>query len=296
MRGRYGGILAVVLVTACYSPTAQPGAPCTLALENCPTGQRCELVGTETICVLEGGGSGSGIDAADDAMIGIDGAIDGSIDGAIDAMPDAMPIDSGLAMWTLVQHEGESNGSDVNFAASAAGNLLIVGIETRDDTAVTAVTDNAGNTYVPATGSRSINTQENFGVEVWYAKNVNAGATRIVATAGTVYGVVVWEVRGITAANPLGNVSKLDNQATTNTPDGAPITTTTTGEFVVSIVIVQFAVGAIASAAFTNDENVFMNGWAHLTSNTAPPNTYTAEWNSTTGVYCASSVAFRANP
>ncbi|MGE0404379.1 MAG: hypothetical protein AB7T06_47155 [Kofleriaceae bacterium] len=287
MRGWH--LLAMVVVTACYSPTARPGAPCTLALDNCPSGQRCELVAGESICVIPGGtiDAGDGAPDANDANDEDAAPIDAP---SVDApLIDAAMIDAGVTPWALVQHDGESNGNDVNFAASGAGNLIVVGIETGASTAVTTVTDNAGNTYLPATGSRAINAQEDFGVELWYATNVNAGATRIVATADTIYGVVMWEVRGPTT---LGNVAKLDNQAATNTPDGAPITTTTVGEFVVSIVIVQLAVGAI-KPGFTNDESIYMNGWAHLTSNTAPPGTYTAEWNAMTGVYCASSAAFR---
>lgn len=291
---RWHGILAMVVVAACYSPTARPGAPCTLELDNCPSGQRCELVAGESICVEAGGGSGV-IDAADDARPTSDAppgdapVVDMMM---IDMMP---PADSSPAGWTLVQVEGES-GNDVTFDASGAGNLLVVGIETSAGGAVTTVTDNVGNTYVRATGSRGVNAQQNFGAEIWYAVNAIAGANRIVATAGTVYGVVVWEVAGMGAVT-LGNVAKLDDQPATTTPRGAPIATTTAGEFVVSIVIVQLSVSPIMpSSEFTNDESVFMNGWAHLTSNAAPPDTYTAEWNATNGVYCASSAAFRKGP
>lgn len=289
---RWLGVAATAFMVACYSPTALPGAPCTLELNNCPSGQRCEIVGGESVCVVPGSGR---TDAGDDAMI--DASTDSMIDAPIDGMTVDMMMPDGpaTAMWTLVQHKGESNGNGVTLAASGAGHLLVVGVETGAMSAVTAVTDNAGNTYARANGSRAVNTQENFGVEIWYAANATAGATRIVAAANVIYGVVVWEVAGITSATPLGNTSKLDNQAATNTPDGAPITTTTVGEFVVSIVIVQLAVSNILSAGFTNDENVFMNGWAHMTSNTAPPGTYTAEWNATNGIYCASSAAFRAN-
>jgi hypothetical protein len=281
MRG-YGGIVALVLGTAiaCYSPTVRPGAPCSLDLDNCPRGQRCELVGGDSICIEIGG---SHIDAMID---------DASIDARIDAMTDGpMP----LGTWTLVQHEGEQ-GVDVSFDESEAGNLIIVGIETAAASAVTAVSDDVGNTYVRATGSRSVHVQEDFGVEVWYSVNAAAGATEITATAPLVHGLVMWEVDGFGSADPLGNVAKVDNQATSTTPDGAPITTTTTGEFVVAILIVQNVITAIRpGSAFTNDEMVFGNGWAHLTSNTAPAGTYTAEWNATNGVSCASSVAFRVN-
>jgi hypothetical protein len=292
MRGWFVGT-AVVLWTACYSPTVRPGAPCDLALDNCPRGQRCELVAGESICVeIDGPRSDAGDDA--DSSVGDDAAIDGAI---VDAMIDVpMNPDAMLNTWTLVQHDGDED-DDLTFAPTGAGNLIVVGVETNAAGAVTAVDDNVGNTYLRANGSRSVNVQENFGVEVWYAYNTTGGAVAITADAPVVYGIVMWEVDGFGAQNPIGNIAKVDNQATSTTPDGAPITTTTFGEFVVSIVIVANVISGIRNGnAFTNDEMVFGNGWAHLTSNMAQPGTYTAEWNATNGVSCTSSVAFRVNP
>ena len=280
MRGWYG--LSALLVTAasCYAPTALPGAPCTLDLDNCPSGQRCELVAGASVCVELGTRS----DAS---------AQDGSADGsAIDA---SAMIDAQHDPWKLVQHQG-ATGDDVNCAASAAGNLIVVAVETNASDPVTAVTDNVGNTYNRVKGSRAVITQENLGVEVWYAVNANPGTTRIVAAAPTVHGVVMWEVDGFGAADPLGDVAKVNDQVASMMPDGAAITTTTTGEFVVSILIVEFVITNIVAGSFTNDELVFGNGWAHLTSNTAPPGTYQAAWSATNGLSCASSVAFRVTP
>lgn len=40
----------VVAVSACYSPTVPAGAPCDLALNNCPAGQRCEMTSSGAFC------------------------------------------------------------------------------------------------------------------------------------------------------------------------------------------------------------------------------------------------------
>jgi hypothetical protein len=279
---RLGCALALV---GCYSGRALPGAPCTPALQNCPSGQTCELVGGEYQCAYEP----SVVDASTNPD-------DGS-GGGSDASPtDSMAGDGTLVVpWTLVQTRASGNNdNDVTTTASGAGNIIIAAIETTANNAVTTVTDNAGNTYVPVAGSRSKNTVAAFGVELWYANNVAAGATQVTATGVTIYGIAIWEVAGIDSTSPLGNVVKIDDQGGSMTPSGAPITTTTTGEFVISIVIVENTVSSIVAGSFTNDHSIFQNGWAHLTSNTAPPNTYTAQWNQPSGgTSCASSVAFR---
>lgn len=282
MRG-WLGCVVITAVMACYSPTARPGVPCTLELDNCPSGQTCTSVGGESVCVEDG----APVDASVDDGPPIDMPV--TPDALVDASPDAA-----LARWTLVHHAG-AELDKVVVPATTAGNLVIVAIETAGATPVTAITDNVNNTYVRATGSRAVHVVRDFAVEVWYAVNAKAGATQITATAGTVFGLVVWEVAGITSPTPLGNVAVLDNRATTSTPSGAPITTTTTGEMVVSVVLVADVVNAIVPGAFTNDESVKSNGWAHLTSNTAPPGTYVVSYSSTAGVYCATSVAFRVN-
>ncbi|HEX5062579.1 MAG TPA: hypothetical protein VFV99_24570, partial [Kofleriaceae bacterium] len=37
-------------MSACYSPTVPAGAPCDLALNNCPAGQRCEMTASGAFC------------------------------------------------------------------------------------------------------------------------------------------------------------------------------------------------------------------------------------------------------
>ena len=49
----------LIAASACYSPTPLAGAPCDLALDNCPSGQRCEMTTNGAFC----GGTVSDIDS-----------------------------------------------------------------------------------------------------------------------------------------------------------------------------------------------------------------------------------------
>jgi hypothetical protein len=253
---------ALMFVASCYSPAPITGAPCTPDLGNCPSGQTCELVAGTHVCV---GGSG------------------------LDATP-ARP-------WTLVQTRASTNLRRVSIAASGAGHLIVVAVET-NASAVAAVTDDAGNTYLPIVESRAAVVAGSFGVELWYAASSNAGATTISAVADVIYAMAAWEVAGIRTTSPLDTASKLDNQPPTTTPVGASITTSTDGEFVVSVVVVSNEIsGLTAGSPFTNDHTAFGNGWAHLTSAAAPAGTYQARWDQPErGSSCATSAAFFVGP
>jgi hypothetical protein len=198
--------------------------------------------------------------------------------------------------WTLLQTRAGVTGS-VSMMPSGAGHLIVVGVETDDiggSMPVQSVTDNAGNVYSLAPGSRSKESTEALSAEIWYTSNSKAGATQVTATGPIVVAVAIWEVDDIDMTAPV-TATKLDEQPSSSTPLGARITTASNGEFVVSIAIVSNDVVGIASGnAFTNDHNVFGNGWAHLTDPASPAGVYQAQWSQpATGVSCASSAAFR---
>ena len=264
----------LALVASCYSAQPSAGAPCTPGLGNCPSGQTCELVAGAHICVV------GPVPDAGPAMLA-------------DAAPDATPAPP----WTLVQTRASMGLRRVTISASGAAHLIVVAVQT-NGSAVTSVTDDAGNTYVPVAGSRAIDTVEVSGSELWYAKDSNAGATTIDATADTIYVMAAWEVAGIRTTSPLDTASKLDNQPATTNPVGATITTSAVGEFVVSVVLVANMITSLtAGSAFTSDHTTFGNGWAHLTSAAAPAGTYQARWNQpNSGTSCATSAAFFVGP
>jgi hypothetical protein len=43
--------MAAVVLAGCYAPAAQTGAPCDLAIDNCPTGQQCMMTGSGAFCL-----------------------------------------------------------------------------------------------------------------------------------------------------------------------------------------------------------------------------------------------------
>src|SRR6476620_8383078 len=49
---RWAGCIAAVVLAGCYAPAAQTGAPCDLAVDNCPTGQQCTMTGNGAFCLI----------------------------------------------------------------------------------------------------------------------------------------------------------------------------------------------------------------------------------------------------
>jgi hypothetical protein len=199
--------------------------------------------------------------------------------------------------WAVVQ--SASNAGAITSLAipdTGTGNLIVVGLMFNGGTYATSISDDAGNTYVSA------NAKAYFGgesTEIWYAVNSEPNATVVTPTfadSPTHVEITVWEVSGISV--PALDVTNTSSGSVTldNTP-GPAVTTAQAGEFVVSIL---FAVDASFSGIstgneFTNDFTTNGNGWAHITSNSAPAGTQQASWftSAPQGVYCASTVAFR---
>ncbi len=283
------GLLYLAGLVGCYSANAQPGAPCSPAAPFCPDGQSCAPFAGGYACLA--GATPLGDAAIDTLAVMIDAPPP-----PIDARPDAA-IDAPPPHWALVQVAADATGM-ATMTASGSGHTIIVAIETDTTGAVTAVGDDVSNTYVAIAGSRSTSSAEGAGVEIWYASNATAGATVVKAVAPTVYATVVWEVAGLQSTGTVDAVAKLDDQPTTTTPMGAPITTTRDGDFVVSAAMVGNTIQSIhAGNAFTNDKTTQGDAWAHLTSNAAPAGTYQAEWDQpNTAVYCTSSAAFLVGP
>jgi hypothetical protein len=207
-------------------------------------------------------------------------------------------VASASSSWTLVNKAsgGGPSATSLTVPATGSGNLIAFAVIFNGTTSVSSVSDNAGNTYVSA-GARIF--LSNFSMEIWYAKNSSSGATVITpkfAGATTFADMTEWEVSGLStrdvAATSTGTVAS-------NTP-GAAVTTTGTGDFVVSVI---FAGGASFSGitsgnAFTNDFLTGGNGWAHLTSNSTNPGSEQASWSCSkpAGKYLSSTVAFLPNP
>jgi hypothetical protein len=132
-------------------------------------------------------------------------------------------------------------------------------------------------------------------VDIWYAKNSNAGATTVTITpnpAGTTGAAVIWELSNVDTAAPLDQTSILNTQPATTTPTGAPITTTVPAEVIISIMIPSTTNNGLLPGSFTSDQSQAGVGWARLI--TSSIGTYAAQWSTISGTYASSSVSFKA--
>ena len=183
--------------------------------------------------------------------------------------------------------------------STGSGNLLVVGWASTSGegaTTIASITDNAGNSYTEIGAARAVDSNMNDMGDVWYAKNSVAGATVLTITpnpAGSSGTAVIWEFSGLDTNAPLDQAVALNSQPATTTPTGAPITTASSNELVVSIGWVQGVVtGILSGNAFTNDSTATGDGWAHYVA--ASPGTYSAQWNSDSGTYGSSTVSFKS--
>lgn len=278
--------LALIAVLAgCYAPHAATGAPCSPALDNCPDGQTCAVLGSMSICVP----GSSAIDAPRTSDAPIDSAR------AIDAPP---RVDAPTPAWTLVQ-TASATTPDVTVAPTGAGHLIVVAVQFQPATgSVQLVTDSAGDMFTAVPASTASNSGSNLAVQLWYAASSQAGVTNVATTATSFRAIVVWEVAGMRTTNPVDVTAVRNDGASSTTPAGAPVTTTAAGDFIVSAAIVSNTVtGTVAGNEFTNDETPNGNGFAHLTAPRAPAALYQARWDQpTAGAYCSSTAAFFVGP
>ncbi len=199
--------------------------------------------------------------------------------------------------WAIVNKTSNSvnPGSGITIPATHSGNLVAVAIMFNGSTSVTSLSDNAGNTYVSAGARSSIGL---FSTEIWYAVNSKSGATVVTPHFGgspTHVEITSWEVSGLSTAAPDTENTSSGNVVANNTP-GPAVTTTQSGDFVVSVLFANTAdfTNITGGNEFTDDFTTNGNGWAHITSSSATAGTHQASWYtaSPVGTYCASTVAF----
>jgi hypothetical protein len=192
-------------------------------------------------------------------------------------------------------------GTNCTIPATGSGNLLVVGWQigggANTSTAISSITDNAGNAYAEAGAARAIDTAAGSVADIWYAANIAAGATSIAVTPSSSVsnaGLVIWEFSGANSSAPLDQTAVLNSQAATATPSAAAVGIAAANEIVISLAPVANAVTGIASGnGFTNDSGLKGNGWAHMI--TSSPGSYFAQWNqSSAGTYASCTVSFKA--
>ena len=204
----------------------------------------------------------------------------------------------GPPRWHLVQ------AVDIgSIAPTQAGDLLVIADILLGPTQVTSIVDNAPggtNAYTAIPNAKAFDSVNDSTLEIWYAANIKAGTTQITVTDTAQARVTgVWEVSGIVASAPLDTAASLQSQPSTLMPVAPPVTTTSTGDFIVAVVNYQDSVDGIAAGnAFTNDLSLDGDGWGHLTSADAPSGVYQAVWfdSGVGGTFCSGAAAFLSKP
>jgi hypothetical protein len=215
------------------------------------------------------------------------------------------PDDGGVAVdvpstqgWRLVQTQASPFG-DSSFRVARLGsqNLIVVAAQIAPFGTISGITDTSNcNSYLPIPAAHAFcNISE---LHMFYAAGSCAGADRISVDSTEILAGVMWEVSGIRSQDPVDTAVVLTEQAETTAPLGPRITTSTDGEFVVSVALVDNTISGIHPGnEFTNDQTALDNGWAHLTDPKAKAGVHQAQWDQpTAGAYCAAAVAFKVAP
>lgn len=205
---------------------------------------------------------------------------------------------------TIVQSQKNLNAgsgtASVTVTGTTAGNLLVVVVTMSSQAfSVSSIGDNAasgGNSYVTASAACSYNTGWTGAAEIWYAKNIKAGATTVTVTTNVSSSTQVWvlEVAGANTTTPLDGTAAVASNATiSGTTITAPtVSPTTTKGLVVSATKNDQTVTAIANSfvdMLTQDGNDAAYKLTNSTSATSAAFTITAGG----GKYCASTAAFK---
>jgi hypothetical protein len=203
-----------------------------------------------------------------------------------------------IALVNVTSCGPESFPATCTIPATGAGNLLVVGWTGASGPSILKeISDNVGDSYAEAKGTKAANWSAGVSVDIWYAANSEAGATSLTLTptsGGGPGAAVIWELSGVSTTSPLAQVAALRNQPGTTTPAGASVTTTSAGEVIISIAAGSKSITGIYSGnPFIEDSLVRSNGWAHLIASST--GAYNAQWDeSPSGAYCASAAAFFA--
>lgn len=189
-----------------------------------------------------------------------------------------------------------SPASNCTIPSSGAGHLIVVGWASSSGSApaITAVTDNAGNSYTEVSSAKAVNTPSDM-VDFWYAANSNAGATTVTITtspSGSAGVAQIWEFSGVATASPVDQTAVLDSQTASSTPQGASVATTAPGVVISALASNSSVSGILSGNPFIFDTASSGVGWAKLVTSSGW--TYTPQWSTGSGTYASSTVAFRA--
>jgi hypothetical protein len=230
--------------------------------------------------ITRGGDNASGDNApGDDTQPGGDAGEDAAIDASTVG-----------GAWTLL-HDIAS-GNPLAFPPTTAGSLIVV----MGGPGPMTVTDNGNNTYVNAGHADLAMTGESL--ELWYTTNASEGVTQIDGGASATF-LAVWEVGGIEPITALDMIRIASDQPASTAPLGAAVTTTRSGDFVVTGIIGASTINGLATGStdFTRDSLVQANGLGHLTDTSPPIGTYQPQWDQFMSAgSCSITAAFFTQP
>jgi hypothetical protein len=183
-------------------------------------------------------------------------------------------------------------------APTMAGDLVVVAVtvNTNAATTVTTITDNApggGNVYTSA-NQRSNDTSCDNVVELWYAKNVVAGATSVKVTTNLVVQMDMWvlELAGLDRMAPFDTGAVANSQPAATILTAPAVTPSKPNAVVISTVCSCAAVTGLRAASPFTALNVHTgNTTAYFL--TTSVGSHGAVWNATNGTWNASTVAFK---
>lgn len=179
-------------------------------------------------------------------------------------------------------------------APTNEGNLVVVAVTLNSNAAATVVSidDDAQNTYV-STGKRSVNPDCTDAIEIWYAKNVRAGAKTVNVVADRKMDMDMWAVEfaGLSPTEPF-DVGDTINQQPADTPVNAPLVEPSTPDAViVSAVSTCGGIDGIrAGNPFTALNIVSQNNTAFFIAH--EPGAYGAAWDAY-DTWTSTTVAFK---
>ena len=203
-----------------------------------------------------------------------------------------------IAFRQSAENNESLNNSQVTTAAFGAnlgaGDLIAVWIYWHQPAArtISAVTDTAGNTYQRAIGpTAGIGTLVGFQQDIWYAKNINAGANvKVTATfSGAFSGeksIAAFEYTGLDKADPLDKTSVATGSGV-NASVG-PVTTTAPG---IVFAAARFKTSGTPGAGFLQRSSLKGNVAEDKTS--AAPSTVRATFTNTAQDWIAQMVTFK---
>jgi len=179
----------------------------------------------------------------------------------------------------------------VTFSANSTQGNLIVAYVIWDNTGTVSISDTAGNSYVSAVGPTRWHSNR-YSVQIFYAKNIAAGSTRVTATFGTTLtafgSIYITEYSGLDRVAPL-DATAAGTGSSASMSSGSASTTTSSG--------LLFGAG-VSDGSVTNPGTGFTaraTSYGDLTMDriVTAAGSYSATARSSSGAWAMQMVAFK---